>query len=138
MGRHQTTVSKLEPEIIIQQSALATGEETHFFKKLKPILIDIRKNNKLRGFILKNSTQAIVDLNKPEELAELAVFASQIFNASAKLLRVCSHEQMKSAVLKGSKMTVLCVSIGGNELSIFVDKEVDYERILERFDSVNP
>lgn len=136
MGKHQTIVSELKPEFVIKQSALATGTETRVFKKLKPIIAEIRKNNKLTGFVLKNSTQAIADLDKPEEISELALLASRLFNASEKLLSVCNHEQMKNAVMEGSKMRVLCIGIRGNQLSMFMDKSVDYERILERFTSI--
>jgi predicted regulator of Ras-like GTPase activity (Roadblock/LC7/MglB family) len=135
VGRHQTTVSEIGPESIVQQFTLDIGEENRVFKKLRPVLSEIRKNDKIRGFILKNSARAIADLDKPGEITELATFASQLLIESEKLLSACNGEHTKSVVMEGPKMKTLCVNIGGNQISIFMDNSADYKRILEKLNS---
>jgi hypothetical protein len=132
MSKHVTTTTEQQSTFTVQQSALAESEETRVFKKLQPILVEIRKNPNLIGFTMKNSTQAIVDVNKPEELAQLSLLASQLFESSRKLLTACNQRSMKRAVLEGSKMRILCLSIDGNQLSIFMEKTLDCDRIVEQ------
>lgn len=120
----------------VQQSDLTENEETRVFNKLLLILAEIQKNNKIR-FILRNSTQAFADLNKSTELTQLALLATQLFNSSEKLLSVCDQKVMKSAVLETSRMRILCLSISGNQLSIFMEKNVDSQRIIERLTQTN-
>ncbi len=136
MGKHHTVVSEVEPQFIVQQSALAIGEENRVFKKLKPILAELRKEIELQGYILRNSTQAIIDLNNPMETAELALLATQLIDTSERLLRTSNQEQMKSVVLEGSILKALCIKIGSNQISIFMGKSINHERIIERFASI--
>jgi hypothetical protein len=132
MSKHATSTTELKSAFTMQPSGLANAEETRVFKKLKLRLSDIRKNNKLMGFTLKNSTQALADVDKPEELTELALLSNQIFCTSAKLLNACNQAAMKSAILEGSKMRILCLSVSGNQLTMFMEKTVNTDRILEK------
>lgn len=131
MTRQGTSTTEITPVFTVEQSDLAENEETRVFNKLLLILAEIQKNNKI-GFILRNSTQAFADLNKSTELTQLALLATQLFNSSEELLNACDQKVMKSAVLESSRMRILCLSISGNQLSIFMEKTVDYHRILER------
>ena len=136
MGKHQTTFNELKSEFIVRQSDLATGEEARVFKKLLSILADLRKNNEISGFILKNSVQAVADLDKPGDLAELAVLISQVFETSASLLAACTGGQTSYSILECSKLVVLCLHLGGNQVGIFMEKSVDCANILEKIVSV--
>jgi predicted regulator of Ras-like GTPase activity (Roadblock/LC7/MglB family) len=136
LGKHQTAFNELKPEFIVRQSDLATGEEARVFKGLLPILTDLRKNNEISGFILKNSVQAIADLDKPVDLGELAVLVSQVFETSASLLAACTGGQISYSALEGSKLVVLCLHLGGNQLGMFMEKSADYSKILEKIVSV--
>ena len=136
MTRQGTSTTEIKPVFTVQQSDLTESEETRVFNRLLLILAEIQKNNKI-GFILRNSTQAFADLNKSTELAQLALFATQLFNSSEKLLSVCDQKVMKSVVLESSRMRILCLSISGNQLSIFMEKNVDSHRIFERLTQTN-
>ncbi len=136
MDKHQIAFNELKPEFLVRQSDLATGKGERVFRKLSPLLADLRKNNEISGFILKNSVQAIVDLNKPDDLTELAVLISQIFKTSASLLAACTGGQMSYSIVEGSKSIVLCLYLGGNQLAIVMEKSADYKKVLEKIASV--
>ncbi len=136
MDKQQTAFNELKPEFIVGQSDLATDEETRVFKKLYPILADLRKNNEISGFILKNSVQAIADLDKPEDKANLAVLISRVFETSASLLAACTGGQTSYSILECSKLAFLCLHLGGNQLGIFMEKSVEYAKILKKIASV--
>ncbi len=136
LRKHQTAFNELKPEFIVRQSDLVTGEDARVFKKLLPILADLRKNKEISGFIFKNSAQAIADLDKSGDLAELAVLISQVLETSASLLAVCTGGQISYSILECSKLVVLCLHLGGNQLGIFMEKSVDYANILKKIASV--
>jgi hypothetical protein len=137
MTKTITSPAELKPAFIVPQSALAKDEEARVFKKLVPILAEIRKTYRLKGYLLRNSTRVVADVDKREELPELAVLSAQLFSCSRKLINACNQGHMKSAVLEGSKMRILCLNIRGNQLSIFTEKTVDDDEIFEELTRVN-
>jgi hypothetical protein len=132
MSKNAKTTTELQPTFTVKQGALANGEEARIFKNLQPILAEIRQHNKLIGFTVKNSTHASAVMDEPIDLHQLSLLADQIFRFSAKLLNACDQTSMKSAVLEGSEMRILCLNICGNQVSFFMDKIVDSNRILEK------
>jgi hypothetical protein len=127
-----TTTTEFKPAFTVSQSGLGNAEEGRAFKKILHGLTETRKHNKLIGYTMKNSTQAVADLDNPKELSDLALLASQLFETSAKLLSVIDQASMKCSVLEGSKMRILCLTIKGNQISLFMGKTVDYSRVLEK------
>ncbi len=136
MDKHQMAFNELKQEFLVRQSDLATGKGERVFRKLSPLLADLRKNNEISGFILKNSVQAIADLNKPDDLTELAVLISHIFKTSASLLAACTGGQMSHSIVEGSKSIVLCLYLEANQLGVFMEKSADYTKVLEKIVSV--
>lgn len=132
MSKRVASTTEFKPAFTVSQSALANAEEARAFKKLLHALAEIRKHNNLIGYTMKNSTQAAADLDNPKELSDLALLTSQLFETSAKLLSVIDQASMKCAVLEGSRMRILCLTIKGNQISIFMGKTVDYSRLLEK------
>ncbi len=130
--RVTSTTTEFKPAFTVSQSGLANAEEVRAFKKLLHALTEIRKHNKLIGYTMKNSTQAVADLDNPKELSDLAFLASQLFKTSANLLSVINQASMKCSVLEGSRMRILCLTIKGNQISLFIEKTVDYGRVLEK------
>jgi len=128
----ENTAIENPPTITIDETALAKRKETRVFKNLQKILAEIRKTNGIIGFILKNSTQAVADINKAEELAEFAMLASQLFDSSKKLFKHFEVSIVEYEILEGSRMQILCLSIGGNQLSVLMEKSIDYCKVLNR------
>jgi hypothetical protein len=132
LSKRVTSTTEFKPAFTVNQSAITNAEEARVFKKLLPTLREVRKHNKLIGYTMKNSTQAVADVDNPKELSDLALLASQLFKTSAKLLSVINQASIKSLVLEGSGMQILCLAIKGNQISLFIEKTVDYSRILEK------
>ncbi len=128
----QTMETELVQAFAVLHTKSTNEHETREFKRLLPLLAEIRKKNEIVGYILKNSTHAKADVNKPEELSDLSILATTIFESSRTLLKSCKFGGMKTAVLEGSKMRVLCLNAYGNHVSIFMDRSVDCGRILEQ------
>jgi hypothetical protein len=102
------------------------------FESLQLIIAEVQKAYKIKGFILKNSVRAIFNIYNTDDVFELALLSSELFDSSAKLFEVTKAGTLNHVVLKGSQMSVLCLSDGENQLSIFMDKGTDYNVILDK------
>ncbi len=101
------------------------------FESLQLIIAEVQKACKIKGFILKNSVRAIFNIYNPDDVFDLALLSSELFDSSAKLFEVTKAGTLNHVVLKGGQMSVLCLSDGENQLSIFMDRGTDYNVILD-------
>jgi hypothetical protein len=106
-------------------------EEEAAFAELRSNLAEISKIQGVTGYILRNSTTAIIDLKNPEKLVEYALLSSEAAD--------CSHEISKlfnlgtvETVVEGRGTKMLCKTLGENELSIFAERSVDHADIFRR------
>jgi hypothetical protein len=106
-------------------------EEEAAFAELRSNLAEISKIQGVAGYILRNSTTAIIDLKNPEKLIEYALLSSEATD--------CSHEISKlfnlraaETVVEGKEIKMLCKTLGENELSIFAERNVDHADIFRR------
>lgn len=101
------------------------------FESLQLIIAEVQKAYKIKGFILKNSARALFNIYNSDDVFDLALLASELFDSSAKLFEVTSAGTLNHVVLRGGQMSVLCLSDGENQLSIFLDRATDYNVILD-------
>ncbi len=101
------------------------------FESLQLIIAEVQKAYKIKGFILKNSARALFNIYNSDDAFDLALLASELFDSSAKLFEVTSAGTLNHVVLRGGQMSVLCLSDGENQLSIFLDRATDYNVILD-------
>jgi predicted regulator of Ras-like GTPase activity (Roadblock/LC7/MglB family) len=126
------SVVETPPTITIEESNLSGNTEEDVFENLRGTLAEIRKNNEILGFILKNSAQAVVDINNAEELADLALLASQLFDSSEKLIDLFHAGTMKTVVLEGAKIKMICLCVGENQLGLIMEKGSNPRGVLKR------
>ena len=132
MARKKASVVETPPAITVEQSDLSGNNEAKPFENLQATLTEVRKNDDIQGFILKNSTQAVVDLNNTEELADLALLSSQLFDSSAKLFDLFHAGAMKTVVLEGARIKMLCLNVDENQVSLIMEKSADTAKVLKR------
>jgi Na+-translocating ferredoxin:NAD+ oxidoreductase RnfC subunit len=106
-------------------------EEEPAFAGLRSSLIEINKIEGVKGYILRNTTTAAIDLQNPAKMVEYALLASQATDACQKISDLFSLSVTKS-VVEGKDIKMLCMIIGENKLSIFMEKSVDHADILMR------
>jgi hypothetical protein len=101
------------------------------FDALTLIIAEVQKVHKIEGFILKNSARALFNICDSGDVFELALLSSEIFDSSAQLFEAAAAGPLNSVVLKGDLRSVLCLCVGENQLSIFLDKSVDCDLVLD-------
>jgi hypothetical protein len=106
-------------------------DEDPAFAGLRASLLRINKIPGIKGYILRNTTTAALDLQNPAKLVEYALLLSETTDACEELSRLFGLNITK-AVVEGSEIKVLCMVIGNNKLSIFMEKSVDHADIFRR------
>ncbi|TRO47388.1 hypothetical protein E2P60_03280 [Candidatus Bathyarchaeota archaeon] len=119
--------------IIVEEDELASNsEEDQVFTDLSEKLAEIRKEKGVIGYILRNTTSAMIDLKEPEKIVEYALFASRVMDSSREISNLFELGDIKSTVVEGKETNALCSNINGNQISIFMEKSVDHADISKR------
>jgi predicted regulator of Ras-like GTPase activity (Roadblock/LC7/MglB family) len=119
----EETASEFEP-IAIEK---ATCEDN-----IRPMLEEIKKSDGVIGYILRNTTSATIDLNDPTKLINYATLSSSTFEASTQLSDLFDLGKIKNIKVQGKDTNTLHLSIDENDISIFMEKNVDTKKILEK------
>jgi predicted regulator of Ras-like GTPase activity (Roadblock/LC7/MglB family) len=111
---------------------ISSGEEGIVFANLASILAEIRKLKGVRGYIMRSVTAAIVDLAEEGVLNEYAMLASQIYECTPGMVKQFNLTDIESIIVEGKTVKVLCINIGENRISVFIDKACSHAWIVKR------
>jgi len=111
---------------------ISVGEENHVFADLAATLAEIRKLKGVRGYILRNNNAAIVDFTEKEAFAEYSMLSWQIHEYSHRIAKEFNLVDVGNVLVEGGKVKVVCISIGPNRMSIFMDKSCSHSWIIKR------
>ena len=124
---------KTEAPLVVDEHEISViREEDETFKDLGKKLAEIRKEQGIIGYIIRNKTSASIDLNEPERLVEYAIFSSQVLDVSQEISALFEIGDIRSIIIEGKENNVICMEIEGNKIAIFMEKSADYASILER------
>ncbi len=101
------------------------------FDSLQLIIAEVQKVHRVEAFILKNSVRALFNVCTSEDVFGFALLSSEIFDSSSQLFEATAAGPLNSVVLRGDLLSVLCLSVGENQLSIFLDRSVDCDAVLD-------
>ena len=106
-------------------------DEDHDFTGLRSSLIEINKVEGVKGYILRNTTSAVIDLQNPTKLMDYALLSSRATDVCQEISDLFKLEVTKT-VIEGADLKVLSMIIGKNRLSVFMEKNVDHTDIFRR------
>ena len=118
--------------ITVERASLGQEQKNDDYANLHSILKEIREKNEILGFILKGSAYAAIDLDSNEDLGKFAILVSQLANFSKQVLNLHEEDFVRSVVLEGKELKVLCLNIRGNEIGIMMKKSNDDKEILNK------
>ena len=107
-------------------------EETSLANDLRANLEEIKTYEGVIGYIMRNSTSAAIDLKDPAKIIDYAVLSFSALDASKQLSDLFNLGEAKSMVIEGRDSKVLSLTIAGNRISVFMEKNADHEKILRR------
>jgi predicted regulator of Ras-like GTPase activity (Roadblock/LC7/MglB family) len=132
MAKKRKSQLETTTAIIMDEEELGTSKEEELFTKISNNLAEIRKEKGIKGYILRSSTSAIIDLREPERVVEYAIFSSQVLYSSQELSNLFKLNDVKSVFIEGKESKTLCLNIHGNKIGVFMEKNVDSYKILKK------
>lgn len=104
-------------------------------ENLKASLEEIKGYDGVIGYILRNSTSAAIDLKDPSKLIEYAILSSSSLDAGEELSKLFNLGEIKHIIIHGKNIKVLSLAFGENKISVFLEKNADLEKVLEKLQS---
>jgi predicted regulator of Ras-like GTPase activity (Roadblock/LC7/MglB family) len=130
MVKQKRSIHETATTVIVDD--VTSSEEEQVFTDLSKNLAEIRKAEGVVGYILRSTTAATIDLKEPEKLIEYAILSSQVLDSSREISELFELGDVENILVKGKEIKVLCVVIGENKISIFMEKNADHADILKR------
>ena len=113
-------------------AVISVGDDSPMFVDLAASLVEIRKLNGIMGYILRNNTAAIIDLTEQDKIMEYAILSYQIFESSSEISKQFNLTDIKSVLVEGKTVKVLCMNISGNQISVFMEKTATFDSLIKR------
>lgn len=110
----------------------SVGNENYAFANLSASLAEIRKLKGVVGYILRSDTSAIIDLNEQDKIIDYAVLSSQMHESSLEVAKQFNLGDTESVLVEGKNIKVLCMSMGENRVSVFMEKSATHAWIIKR------
>jgi len=99
---------------------------------LRVTLENINTKEGVIGYILRGPTSASVDIKDPSKIIDYAVLSATAFESSESLLHLFGSSKIRSVVVEGKDMKILCLTIGDHRLSVFMEKTEDHNSIYKK------
>ena len=133
MLKQKTNANEAETALTSQVAITTTVEdENSAFASLSASLAEIRKLKGVLGYILRSNTSAIIDFTEPDKITENAILSSQIHDSCQEITKQFNLGEMESVLVEGENVKVLCMSIGENNISVFMEKNATHSWIIKR------
>ncbi len=130
MVKKKRSIHETATTVIVDD--VTSSEEDQVFTDLSKKLAEIRKAKGVVGYILRSTTAATIDLKEPEKIVEYAIFSSQVLDSSREISDLFDLGDVESILIEGKEIKALCMVIGENKISIFMEKNADHAAILKK------
>ena len=107
-------------------------EENSMFSSFAASLSEIRKLKGVAGYILRSEHLRNNGPSNQEKICEYAILSSQIHLASAEYARQLNLGEVESTLVEGKTLKVLCMCLGENMISVFMEKSATHAWIIKR------
>jgi predicted regulator of Ras-like GTPase activity (Roadblock/LC7/MglB family) len=128
----KTSANAAETALTDLVDITAIDGENSAFASLNASLVEIRKLKGVIGYILRSNTSATLDFSEPDKITENAILSSQIHDSCQEIGKQFNLGEIESVLVEGEKFKVLCMSIGENNISVFMEKSATHSGIIKR------
>jgi predicted regulator of Ras-like GTPase activity (Roadblock/LC7/MglB family) len=130
MVKKKRSIHETATTVIVDD--VTSSEEDQVFTDLSKNLAEIRKAKGVVGYILRSTTAATIDLKEPEKIIEYAILSSQVLDSSREISDLFDLGDVESILIEGKEIKALCMVIGENKISIFMEKNANHAGIVKR------
>jgi predicted regulator of Ras-like GTPase activity (Roadblock/LC7/MglB family) len=105
-------------------------------ERVRIILDEMKANEGIDGYILRNTRAASIDLNDPTKLIDYAILSSSAKEAGQELSQTFDLGEIENVFINGKSVKLLSLTIGENDISVFMKKSMDHSKIFETLNSI--
>lgn len=106
-------------------------KEVASLEKIRTALDEMKTKDGIVGYILRNTKSASIDLNDPTKIIDYAVLSSSARETGKELSQTFDLGEIKHVLVAGKNVKLLSLTIGENDISIFMEKNVDHNEIYK-------
>jgi predicted regulator of Ras-like GTPase activity (Roadblock/LC7/MglB family) len=119
----QKTFGEFEP-VAVETSAWESN--------VKPVLDEIKECEGVMGYILRNASMAVIDLDDSAKVTDFAMLSSSAFEVGEKLSELFGLGEIKNIIVVAKEVKTLHLRIDENSVSIFMDKNSEIESVMDK------
>src|SRR4030067_2661179 len=128
---HQTVSTML----IDGENVISAVDEEPVFEELCMKLAEINKIEGITGYILRDTSNAVIDLKDQSRLVDYAILSSQAYDFGEEISELFDLGNVDNIVVEGKDVKVVCANIDENKVSIFMEKTADHASVLKQITS---
>jgi len=124
----------LQVEVEEQVDWAPKVEEKREVADLRAALERIKSREGIIGYIIRGPTSASVDIKDPSKIIDYAALSAEAIDSCESVSSAFDLGKVFSIVLEGKTLKILSLTKGEQELSIFMEKNVDSKSILKEIE----
>ena len=100
-------------------------------ENLQEKLQEIKDQEGIIGYILRDEKSASIDLKDPKKIIEYAMLSSTAFDVGLNISEDLQMGELEKILLESEETKLLSMNIDDQRLSLFMEKNVNHEKIYK-------
>ena len=100
-------------------------------ESLQEKLQEIKDQEGIIGYILRDEKSASIDLKDPKKIIEYAMLSSTAFDVGQNISEDLQMGELQTILLESEETKLLSMNIDDQRLSLFMEKNVNHEKIYK-------
>lgn len=122
-----------KPAVVFMRSKVKEVTPT---EKIRAFLDEMKTKDGVVGYILRNSKSATIDLNDPTKLIDYAILSSSAKETGKELSQTFGLGEIEHVIVEGKNVKLLSLNLGENDISVFIEKTVDHDKIYKALSNI--
>ena len=109
----------------------AKNQSKNDIENVQEKLQSIKGREGIIGYILRGPNSASIDLKDPTKIIDYAVLSATAFEAGQDMSAMFEIGEVDSMITEGEETKILSRVVNDHHLSIFMDKNVDHNKLCK-------
>jgi len=102
-------------------------------KDLRATLERVKSRPGVIGYIVRGPTSASVDMKDPSKMIDYAALSAEAIECGENLANTFDAGKIDSVLVEGKSLKILCMTKGEQQISVFMEKNVEHKEIYAEF-----
>jgi predicted regulator of Ras-like GTPase activity (Roadblock/LC7/MglB family) len=105
-------------------------------ERIRTILDEMKTEDGVVGYILRNTKSATIDLNDPARIIDYAILSSSAKETGEELSQTFNLGEIENVLVEGKNVKLLSLTIDENDISILMEKNVDHNKVYRTLSNI--